>query len=870
MKFPFYPGLIIIIILLTLSNVSAQELLPAIKIKAGIKADARELIQLVERQSGLKINYRSQDLRNLGRFQLPDSIWVSDAISILCRAAELEVKVLSQNQIVLVKVKKKASRSLSGFIRDSESGIPLPGAYIVDLKTGKTVYANEEGFYHLHVNDDSIFLQIFFSGYTSNYIRQGLEKSRVLNIALNPGVLLKEAVVEARRDSQLFIQHDHFTVLSNQTQKRLPALLGQNDALNHIGLLPGIHSLRDIHPGWIVRGGGPDQNMILMDGVLIYNPTHLFGLISVIDGEIMQSMRVYKDAFPAGYAGRLSSVLDVKLRNGHLNKLKFTTSLGLLSMGLVIEGPIKKGKSSFLISSRRSITDLWLIGLQSPIENYSGINANPGFFFYDVNLKLNHQFNAHSYLQLSAYTGADRGGVKTSIEVADSTNLTEITNFRTVWQSHHANLKWVYHPKSRILHQSNLYISDYSSSFRDFYQSTQIVQQKNSELLYELRYSNGIRDLGFKYEAQLELNQKSQLRWGFWGVQHRFNPGTNRYVFQRSGQDPVDTSSSFRNVQATELNVFISHNLQIKRRWKLEYGVHQSFYRIGEKWYGAPQPRLASSFMILPGLIWLADISRMVQFIHLLPNNNLGLPFDVWLPVTEKLKPFNSFQVSTGMKGKYKNWELNLDVYQKWQSQLLEFKDGANLIFSSENWENELESGNGLIRGAEIMIGHQNKKHKFWVSYALSKSERIFEKINDGEAFPYKYDRRHQFTLAFSRNLSKNSNINCNWVYLSGNPVTIPEIQYVIDLEGNTYPVELIGKRNNYRMPAYHRLDISYNRSYEKKYGIWNLDFGVYNLYNQMNPYFLYFGYNSNAERSLRQRSLLPILPSFQIKYQFK
>lgn len=844
--------------------------MPNIKIKAGFRSDARELIQLIENQTNIQISYKSQDLRNSGRFQLKDSIWVLDAIQLICAAAELEYGLLAENQIVLIKIKNKSTRNLSGFVRDSESGLPLPGAYLREMKSGRVAVANEEGYYNFHLSADSIFIQVIYSGYTTYHFKLLLDKNKVLNLSLKPGVILKEAVVEARRDSQLLIQNDHYSVLSYHSHSRLPSLLGQSDALNHIGLLPGIHSLRDIHPGWIVRGGGPDQNMILMDGVLVYNPTHLFGLISVIDAELMQSMRVYKDAFPAGYAGRLSSVLDVKLRNGHLNQYKFSASLGLLSMGMVAEGPIVKGKSSFLISARRSITDLWLNGLQSPIENVTGINTNPGYFFYDVNLKIIHQFNNHSILQLSAYTGSDRGGVKTAIEVEDSTNLKENTSFRTLWRSNHASLKWIYHPKSKILHQMNLYVSDYTSSFRDFYQSEQIIQQKNTQLLYELRYSNGIRDFGAKYEAQYEVNRKNQLRWGCWGVQHQFNPGTNRYIFERTDQEPVDTSSRFRNIQATELNMFLSHHLNILNKWKVEYGLHQSFYRIGEKWYAAPQPRLASSVVLFPGFLWLADVSRMVQYIHLLPNNNLGLPFDVWLPVTEKLRPFNSFQLSTGLKARTKNWEFLVDVYQKWQNELLEFKDGANLIFSSENWENELETGRGLIRGAETMLSYQDHKNRCWLSYSISKSDRIFKNINEGESFPYKYDRRHQITFVFSRVLSKNSNVSCNWVYLSGNPVTIPEIQYVIDLEGNSYPVEILGKRNNYRMPSYHRLDIAYNRTYEKKYGYWKLDLGIYNVYNHLNPYFLYFGYNSNAERALRQRSLLPVLPSFHLKFQFK
>lgn len=833
------------------------------------QGNAIEWLQSSQTQNKIRFSYRNQDLKAVKKYTIADSIRIETMLSIICADMALQYRYLGNGIVILQPLGKSKGMVLSGFIRDSESFNPLPSAAVIHAGTGKTVYSNEDGYFIMNIDLDTGKVLFQYLGYEPFLFEILKPRDKFLNIYLKPGVSLSEAVITGKKDSTFFRQHGHYAVFNDEVRRKLPSLLGNADALNNIGLLPGIHSLRDISPGIIVRGGGPDQNLILLDGVPIYNPSHLFGLVSVIDGSLMQTMSIYKDAFPANFGGRLSSVMDVRTRNGNMNSYKSRINASMLMMGAEIEGPIIKGKSSFLLSARRSYSDLWLNAIRRT-NLLRDFETEPGYFFFDINFKYIHHFNPHSFLNVSFHSGSDRGGIKNNFESKDSNQLKESSSFKMRWTNQVGQIKWTYAPGSKSIHQFSAFFTDYQVRYNDYYRSEITLNQKLSSTTYNLEYISGIRDIGLKTESTIQFNERHHIMFGATGTAHAFRPGTNKYFFENSDQISIDTFNGIPDINSLELNLFVSHVYRPVKKIKLETGLHQALYFLDQKQLKALQPRFSSEFQLTKNIQWLMDASRMVQFIHLLPNNNLGLPFDIWLPVTGNLKPFSSWQFSTGSAIKFNKWEYQTDLFYKKQTDLLEFREGANIILASGNWEKELTAGNGIAKGWEQMIRYQDKKNAFWLSYTLSKSDRIFEQINGGELFPYKYDRRHQFTLVASRTFNKYWHGSINWMYLSGNPVTIPEYQYVVDLEGNTYPIELLGKRNNYRMPAYHRLDISFNKTKEKKWGQVMWDFGVFNLYNHYNPYYLYFGYAENGERVLKLRSLLPAIPSVSFTAIFK
>lgn len=833
------------------------------------KGSAIEWLESSSIQNKVRYNFRNQDLKSNQKYSVIDSIKIEDMIKQICFDLKLNYKYLGNSIVVLQAVHKSKGMVLSGFVRDNESYDVLPSALLLDIHTGKTVFADEEGHFIMHLDFDTGSVLFVYSGYEPFLFKIRKPGDKVLNVYLNPGVSLGEAVITGKKDTVFFRQYGQYFVFNDEIRSKLPSLLGNSDALNNIGFLPGIHSMRDISPGIIVRGGGPDQNLMLIDGVPNYNPSHLFGLVSVLDGSMLQSMKVYKDAFPANYGGRLSSVMDVKTRNGNMSSYRGKANLSVLMIGAEIEGPIIKGKSSFLLSARRSYSDLWLNGIRKT-GLLQGFETEPGYFFFDINFKCLHHFNPHSFIQVSMYSGSDQGGVRNNLEIKDSNGLKELSSFKLRWNSNTGQVKWTFAPKSKSLHHVSAFFTDYQVRYNDYYRSEIILNQKTVATTYNLEYLSGIRDIGLRSESNFQLNEKNHLSSGAVAILHQFEPGRNSYFFENSDKISIDTFNGIPDIQSVEINLFASHKYKPEKNVVLEAGLHQAFYLFQQKQLKALQPRFASEIKLGKNVSWLLDCSRMVQFIHLVPNNNLGLPFDIWLPVTGNLKPFSSWQASSGFFVHLNKWEYHVDVYLKKQTELLELRDGANIILASGNWEKELTAGNGQTQGVEQMIRYQDKKNTLWLSYALSKSDRSFSEINGGEIFPFKYDRRHQITFVATRAFSQKWNGSLNWVYLSGNPVTIPENQYVIDLEGNTYPIELLGQRNNYRMQAYHRLDVSFNKTITKKWGHVVWDFGVFNAYNQYNPYYLYFGYAENGERVLKLRSLLPVLPSVSFSAQFK
>ncbi len=832
----------------------------------------QQLFEQIESVSSIRINYKSKDIPENYRLTVTANQPIKDFLKDWLKPVHLSFQHLGKGLVVIKKEPWLISKNrirISGYVRDNESSEVLIGAVVL-TSTGQYVYTNDFGYFNISLPIDTATLTIHYIGYEICEVKILTPRDKFLTIKLRQNNALSEVVISGNPDSLLFIDDGVSISFDQNLLKKLPSLLGEGDAFNSLSLLPGVQSIRDISPGIFVRGGGPDQNLVLMDGVPVYNPTHLFGVLSVFDPSGIKNVKVYKDAFPANYGDRLSSVIDVKTHDGNLNKVNGSVSIGLLSSGILVEGPIKKNKTSFLISARRSYADLILSGINLLADRKANSKSNTGYYFYDFNARFQHHFNKHSNVKLLLYNGADNGFIKNKLKLNDETNLRENSSVGLNWNNMNGVVRWNYAPGKGLFSNFTVFYARYQIRFSDKYSFSKKVDGVDKSNEYSFIYKSGIADLGIKEEFDILLNEKNSLKIGGAFTRHQFNPGNNSYSYKSNNQVNLDTISGYKGFKSFDASFFAQHIYTLKNKWNVQSGVRHSSYFINNKIWYIFQPRFALSYKPSKRLQLLVDAARMAQFIHLLPNNNLGLPIDVWFPVTDKLMPFISNQASAGLKYSTGVWNIATEAFYKQFRNILEFRDGANLVLSSTKWEQEVVKGDGRAFGWEQLVQYKKNAVSAWLTYTLSKSERLFKEINNGKWFPYKYDHRHQVSLAGVYQINYHLSVSAAWIYLSGNPVTIPENRYFIEIEGKPFPVEILGPRNNYRMPDYHRLDLGCSYTKKKKWGesIWT--FSIYNAYNQMNPYYLYFGFNQYGQRVLRQRSLLPVIPSATYTFRLK
>ena len=700
--------------------------------------------------------------------------------------------------------------TISGYIEEKINGEKLIGATVYDLKSGKGTITNDYGFYSLTLDRDSVRLRVSFSGFENQYFSAYLENDLSLNFQLD-NVLLEEVEIIGNQE-QVHQRTEMSTIdLSMSKVKTLPALLGENDIMKTIQLLPGVQSGSEGSSGVYVRGGGPDQNLILLDGVPVYNASHLFGFFSVFNADAIQSTKLIKGGFPARYGGRLSSVIDIKMKEGNMKKFQGEGSIGLISSKLTLEGPIVKDKTSFLVSARRTYIDI----LARPfiaMANNNGKNSNSqnsitgGYYFYDVNAKINHKFSDKNRLYFSHYMGKDRAYLNTTDNWStDSTRNAGSSQSELWWGNIISALRWNHMISNKL-----------------FMNTTQHNIQSSED--FSFAYLSGIEDWSGKIDFDWMPSPNHFIKFGIGDIYHTFTPGVNQFRIQSSGTSALDTTFGSQLHFAHELFAYAEDEFSIGSRVKINTGLHFSSFIVGNSVYNSFQPRLNSRVLLDDNSSLKISYARMAQFLHLLTNSGIGLPTDLWLPATERVKPQISDQWAIGYARTFlKKYELSLEAYYKTMDNLIEYKDGASFFDSQLDWQDKIHTGKGWSYGIEVLME---------------------KKIGNGNAV----------TLGQQRYLS------------------ISDVQGVFnngfDSEGLN-GIEHISSRNNYRMPSYHRLDWSLNFIKQKKWGERTISVGVYNMYNRQNPFYLEFTSDRNGNTQLSQYSLFPIIPSFNYSFKF-
>lgn len=769
--------------------------------------------------------------------------------------------------------------TINGYITDEATGEPLIGATIYDKGLQKGTSANTFGYYSLTFDaGQQLNLSYSYVGYTGKVVSVKPQKDTLLSIKLLSSEMLEEVEIIGKKEPKISeeVQMSSMTIPIEQ-MKNIPVLLGERDIMKVLQLTPGVKSGGEGNSGIYVRGGGPDQNLILLDGVPVYNASHLFGFFSVFNPDAINSVQLIKGGFPARYGGRISSVIDIRMKEGNTEKLKGEGSIGIISSKFTLEGPIKKGKSSFIISARRTYIDILAKPfIKMAMRRTAGEGKNTfGYYFYDVNAKFNHKFSDKSRLYFSVYTGKDRAYVKTSTEYNyNNEKYRSTSNSDLGWGNITSALRWNKIITPKLFSNTTVTYSRYNFGIgtKDKYEAPDYTNENAFE------YKSGIYDFGIRNDFDYSLNPDHTLRFGINYIFHTFRPGVQVFEYKSTNSTGIDTTFGAKNIYGNETSVYVEDEFKVGTRLRANVGFHLSNFASNKKKYTIPQPRLAARYMLNDVFSLKASYVIMAQYLHLLTNSTIGLPTDLWVPVTDTIPAQRAHQVAVGFAYDLKKkFEISVEGYYKKMNNLIEYKEGASFFSSTTDWESKLEIGQGWAYGTEFLIQKKEGKLTGWIGYTLSWTNRQFANLNSGEKYPYKYDRRHDVSITAMYKINEKVDISGVWVYGTGNAVTLASSRYFANpyMFGGNNPgynyfvdIDNFSSRNAYRMPSYHRLDLGINMHKKMKRHERTWSFGVYNAYSRKNPFYIYSSYDNLGNRVFKQISLFPILPS--VSYSFK
>jgi hypothetical protein len=783
--------------------------------------------------------------------------------------------------LCLIIQQAKAQRVLITGVVSDRSGTPVAFANIVETNSGEGAAADAMGRFKLNLKPGNLSI-------TASAV--GIEKTTVSFLARRDTFIIlscmenKElntvTIVSDRQGNAVERIQVSSVKLDAEDVKRMPTIFGEADLVRTLTFLPGVSNGNEGNMGFYVRGGSADQNLILMDGVPLYNASHILGFFSLFNPETMKSVQLIKGGFPARFSGRLASVTEIEMKQGDTQKYSLEGGIGLLTAKATVQGPIKKGTTSFLAAGRSAYINLLAKPILSILNSNKGKNSieesiTPGFAFSDVNLNLQHIFNAKTRIWSTNYWGRDR--IDSRVE-NPSEKKTGNYIFDMNWQSRIASL----HLEHRFRDNLILYAS---GSYSDFDYRTQqsnidVFKSDNSISGTINNYFSRIRDVALKTHLQWRPGKVNLFRIGVQATYHDFLSDANTFkTTAMPGKARADEDAS--RVFSDEINAFIEDELTLGAHVKMALGLNLGAYLVSQKQFISLQPRAAINAAWNEHWSFKASYARMMQPMHMLSNFGIGLPTDLWVPATAQFRPQLSHDVTAGIFSAYtilgSPFEFSVEGFYRYADHVLEYKNGASFTGKNTPWENLVEQGTGESYGMEIFARKNGKTISGWVGYTLSWSWRKFANINGGERFPFRYDRRHGVNVVVNVQLPKNISLTATWIYGTGNAITLPVVHYAAAYPYTDFPlVSLIPgseaqdaqKRNNFRMQAYHRMDIGLNFHKEKKWGTRTWSVGIYNVYSRQNPYLYFLNQNENNTLTLRKLSLFPIIPT--VSYQFK
>mgnify|MGYP000389186526 CR=1 FL=1 len=773
--------------------------------------------------------------------------------------APLTLLLLAAAQALLAQ-----TTTISGRITDATNGELLIGVTIEALGMQQGKVSNEYGFYSfsLPARNDSVTLRFSYLGYETVLRRIKTAPGAIsLDVALRPKVAVLEEVVVTANSLEDKMKSTEMSVmtLSTREAKAVPALFGEVDIIKILQLKPGIASGTEGTTGLFVRGGGVDQNLIVLDEAIVYNPNHLFGFFSTFNSDAVKDVKIYKGGFPAQYGGRLSSVIDVRMREGNNKEYDVTGGIGLISSRLTVEGPIQRDKSSFIVSGRRTYADLITRGINQANADNPDYNPIPDYFFYDLNTKVNFTLSERDRLFLSGYFGRD---------VFKFNNQT--FDFLFDWGNATGTARWnhVYGPK--LFSNATFTFSDYRYRIRNALQG------------FSFSLGSNVIDANAKLDFYYQPDNRHAIRFGGNATYHEFRVARLKF----GSDDGRINFESGQNFDGMEYALYFADDWSVSDRLKVNYGGRLSAWKNGPAFYANFEPRVAANYAVGKGWSVKGSYARMNQYVHLLASSGLSLPTDIWYPSTEGVRPQVSDQVAAGVQYLYRGkWLITWEGWYKWLQNQVDFIDGAEL-FGNNNLEGELAIGKGYaFSPLELEIEKRDGRLTGWIGYTLAWVRRgEFADINGGAYFPPRFDTRHNLSVVALYELSRRWQLTATWVYTSGYMAWLPLGRYTFqDVSGAPFQtvVPIYGDRNTFRYPAYMRLDLGVVYRWKTRRSEQDLTLSIYNATDRRNPFFIFLepefqtvGQDSQTIKiptaiRAKQVSLFPILPSLTWNFKF-
>lgn len=775
--------------------------------------------------------------------------------------------------------------TFSGFIHSKDSVEGLQKVKVTILEVKNIIYTDQNGFFYVSLQSGNYTIEIKKAGFVPQKKTFEINGNFHLEILLFEAVKEFEAVEIKALKSVDKIEKIGQIELKMKDIKDLPAFMGEVDILKSIQLLPGVSSVNDGGQGFYVRGGSPDQNLVLLDNVPLYNASHLFGFFSVFNTDAVSSANLIKGSIPSKYGGRMSSVLEITSNEGNKEKLKVNGGIGLISSRLEIETPLFKRKGSLMVAARRTYLDV----ITKPFIPLSSPFYGSSYFFYDINLKANVQLSGKDNISFNAYNGIDQ---------FQYINKTDAFNVKIPWGNTLFSMLWKHQFNANHSFQTTNYYTFYRFSFG------------SDQTEFSIKLESGIKDIGQKIDFSYQLNSKHKIHYGLDYIHHTFNPSS---LSARQGETILNTGNKVL-LNSHETALYLSDNFTIKKQFSLNAGLrYSSFLFVGPfkrfeydptsgnlssikeyksnepiKFYGGFEPRIQGIFTLRNGGVLKGGYTFHYQYVHLTSISPLSLPTDVWFPATDIAKPEKAYQVNLGFfKSIVKlNIETSVEIYYKGMKNLVDYKPGAIPSNSlSDNIDNLLVFGTGKSYGIEFFAKKNSGKFTGWIGFTLAKTERFFSDIQ-ATPFPAKYDRTHDLSIVGTYKHSDRWTFGTSFIFATGNTLTLPSNWYLHDQT----IVFSYQSRNSTRMPNYQRLDLSatrYSKTHKLKWSIENNEFiqvpkrflsnwnfSIYNVYNQANPFFIYlqgsgFILKGNFKMKLKQVTLFPIIPSVTWNFSF-
>ena len=785
--------------------------------------------------------------------------------------------------------------TVSGHLYEKGSLESLPGGLVYEPVSQKATMTNTYGFYTLTIPyRDSLYVVFNSFGFINDTLWIKSAEDVEYDAKLTKITTLETVTITAEKRNTEVAQMSSITLTAKEI-KQVPMLFGEKDVFKTLLLLPGVQSASEGTSGIYVRGGGPDQNLIILDEATIYNANHLLGFFSIFNGDAIKSVELIKGGFPARYGGRLSSVIDINMKDGNKEDYHVEGGIGLISSNVMVEGPVIKNKASFMLSGRTTYLDLLMV----PVMKLVSGGATTGYYFFDLNAKFNFDLGKKDKLYLSSYFGRDK------FHFTDTENYGsgEYDRYKVglFWQNATATARWNHLFTNKIFSNLSLVFSDYSMNTYMGYKFYEGAGNPNNET-FNSRFSSGIRDYTAKYDVSINPNPTHRILVGAAVTAHIARPNAVTMNVDTFSMRQAEKEPGF------EYAVYAEDEINIRNRFRINPGLRLVGFSVPGKTWFSPEPRLSMSYNILPNLALKASYAMMSQSLILLSTSTIGLPTDLWVPVTDKIRPQRSQQVALGIHYDLKKPRLSFSIegYYKKMDNILAYKEGASYFMTmldnlmdetatgfQGTWTDNVTSGKGWSYGVEFLVRKEVGKFTGWIGYTLSWTKQQFDELNFGEPFFARYDRRHDVSIVLMYSPVSWVNLSLSWVFATGNAVTLPTSIYpseyldeYLDNMGSTEDepyyfydyIENYGKKNDFRMKPFHHLDIGvqFIKPHKKNKGQSIFEISIYNLYNHHNPFFYFTTqeprYTENGVEivnEIQQISIFPIIPTFTYHFKF-